>query len=106
MELKSTPRTTEAQCCCDRYVIRTRNLQDWNLTRCRCANRSVEESRERDAARALFGVVDLAQAHGALAQARVRREDGVLTLTGAADGLTHLGLLDLRVFAVMRALGL
>ena len=24
----------------DRYVIRTRNLQDWNLTRCRCANRS------------------------------------------------------------------
>ena len=25
---------------CDRYVIRTRNLQDWNLTRCRCANRS------------------------------------------------------------------
>ena len=79
----------------DRYVIRTRNLQDWNLTRYRCANRSVEESRERDAARALFGVVDLAQAHGALAQARVRREDGVLTLTGAADGLTHLGLLDL-----------
>ena len=26
---------------CDRYVIRTRNLQDWNLTRYRCANRSV-----------------------------------------------------------------
>ena len=25
---------------CDRYVIRTRNLQDWNLTRYRCANRS------------------------------------------------------------------
>ena len=25
----------------DRYVIRTRNLQDWNLTRYRCANRSV-----------------------------------------------------------------
>ena len=24
----------------DRYVIRTRNLQDWNLTRYRCANRS------------------------------------------------------------------
>ena len=24
----------------DRYAIRTRNLQDWNLTRCRCANRS------------------------------------------------------------------
>merc|ERR1719331_982070 len=43
----------------------------------------------------LFSVVDLAQAHGALAQARVRREDGVLALTGAADGLTHLGLLDL-----------
>merc|ERR1719331_2261325 len=36
----------------------------------------------------LFSVVDLAQAH-------VRREDGVLALTGAADGLTHLGLLDL-----------
>ena len=27
-----------------RYVIRTRNLQDWNLTRYRCANRSVEDS--------------------------------------------------------------
>ena len=80
----------------DRYVIRTRNLQDWNLTRYRCANRSVEELREKDAARALFGVVDLAQAHGALAQARVRREDGVLALTGAADGLTHLGFSDLR----------
>jgi hypothetical protein len=25
----------------DRYVIRTRNLQDWNLTRYRCANRSM-----------------------------------------------------------------
>ena len=24
----------------DRYAIRTRNLQDWNLTRYRCANRS------------------------------------------------------------------
>ena len=24
----------------DRYVIRTRNLKDWNLTRYRCANRS------------------------------------------------------------------
>ena len=28
-------------CSRDRYVIRTRNLQDWNLTRYRCANRSV-----------------------------------------------------------------
>ena len=28
----------------DRYVIRTRNLQDWNLTRYRCANRSVKDS--------------------------------------------------------------
>ena len=27
-------------CSRDRYVIRTRNLQDWNLTRYRCANRS------------------------------------------------------------------
>ena len=27
----------------DRYVIRTRNLQDWNLTRYRCANRSLDE---------------------------------------------------------------
>ena len=27
----------------DRYVIRTRNLQDWNLTRYRCANRSKGE---------------------------------------------------------------
>ena len=27
----------------DRYAIRTRNLQDWNLTRYRCANRSVED---------------------------------------------------------------
>ena len=26
--------------CSDRYAIRTRNLQDWNLTRYRCANRS------------------------------------------------------------------
>ena len=28
-------------CSRDRYVIRTRNLQDWNLTRYRCANRSM-----------------------------------------------------------------
>ena len=28
--------------CSDRYAIRTRNLQDWNLTRYRCANRSKE----------------------------------------------------------------
>ena len=27
----------------DRYAIRTRNLQDWNLTRYRCANRSLDE---------------------------------------------------------------
>ena len=27
----------------DRYEIRTRNLQDWNLTRYRCANRSLDE---------------------------------------------------------------
>ena len=29
-----------SSCSRDRYVIRTRNLQDWNLTRYRCANRS------------------------------------------------------------------
>ena len=31
----------------DRYAIRTRNLQDWNLTRCRCANRSSKVKRSR-----------------------------------------------------------
>ncbi len=29
----------------DRYAIRTRNLQDWNLTRYRCANRSKTTTR-------------------------------------------------------------
>ena len=29
----------------DRYAIRTRNLQDWNLTRYRCANRSAAKRR-------------------------------------------------------------
>ena len=33
----------------DRYAIRTRNLQDWNLTRYRCANRS-KATRNEDAA--------------------------------------------------------
>ncbi len=31
----------------DRYAIRTRNLQDWNLTRYRCANRSKAERARR-----------------------------------------------------------
>ena len=35
----------------DRYVIRTRNLQDWNLTRYRCANQSVEVISDAAAAR-------------------------------------------------------
>ena len=34
----------------DRYAIRTRNLQDWNLTRCRCANRSKAIAHEDAAA--------------------------------------------------------
>ena len=34
----------------DRYAIRTRNLQDWNLTRYRCANRSSKVSAREDAA--------------------------------------------------------
>ena len=38
--------------CSDRYVIRTRNLQDWNLTRYRCANRSKQGTSSRDAAAA------------------------------------------------------
>ena len=33
-----------------RYAIRTRNLQDWNLTRYRCANRSKTKSNEDAAA--------------------------------------------------------
>ena len=47
----------------DRYVIRTRNLQDWNLTRYRCANQSVEVISDAAAAR-----VD-----GALLAARLAR---------------------------------
>ena len=31
----------------DRYAIRTRNLQVWNLTRYRCANRSKRQQRGR-----------------------------------------------------------
>ena len=34
----------------DRYAIRTRNLQDWNLTRYRCANRSKAKAHEDAAA--------------------------------------------------------
>ena len=36
-------KNASSSCSRDRYVIRTRNLQDWNLTRYRCANRSKEE---------------------------------------------------------------
>ena len=36
----------------DRYAIRTRNLQDWNLTRYRCANRSKTPSQDAAAVRA------------------------------------------------------
>ena len=48
----------------DRYAIRTRNLQDWNLTRCRCANRSSKVSAREDAA-AVRLEGDLAQAASA-----------------------------------------
>ena len=34
-------KNASSSCSRDRYVIRTRNLQDWNLTRYRCANRSM-----------------------------------------------------------------
>ena len=36
----------------DRYAIRTRNLQDWNLTRYRCANRSKTPTQDAAAVRA------------------------------------------------------
>mmetsp|Transcript_6582 Transcript_6582/g.19367 ORF Transcript_6582/g.19367 Transcript_6582/m.19367 type:complete len:231 (+) Transcript_6582:247-939(+) len=39
----------------------------------------------------LLGEIHLPHLHGALAEPRVRSEDGVLALTAAADGLTHLG---------------
>ena len=55
--------TIRSHVCSDRYAIRTRNLQDWNLTRCRCANRS-KASRMRDAA-AVRLEGDLAQAASA-----------------------------------------
>ena len=47
--LGDTPHKRES----DRYAIRTRNLQDWNLTRCRCANRSKasNEGRRRGTSR-------------------------------------------------------
>ena len=58
----------------DRYVIRTRNLQDWNLTRYRCANRSVE------------GSVDAATAQVVrCAAAQVRKSCGTLQKSLAQD---------------------
>ena len=54
----------------DRYAIRTRNLQDWNLTRYRCANRSKVSAHEDAAAVRLEG--DLAQAASAASGAALR----------------------------------
>ena len=52
----------------DRYAIRTRNLQDWNLTRCRCANRSEGKHTRtppRYDSRATWGRVPASAARGA-----------------------------------------
>ena len=53
----------------DRYVIRTRNLQDWNLTRYRCANRSVEGLADAAAARVDGALLAAGLARPALAVA-------------------------------------
>ena len=45
----------------DRYAIRTRNLQDWNLTRYRCANRSKAKQYEDAAAVRFEGAVGFAR---------------------------------------------
>ena len=49
----------------DRYAIRTRNLQDWNLTRYRCANRSKANAQEDAAAVRDRRLVAVARAQGA-----------------------------------------
>ncbi len=53
----------------DRYAIRTRNLQDWNLTRYRCANRSKASTKDAAAV--------LAELRLALLGPRVRRDDWI-----------------------------
>ena len=59
----------------DRYAIRTRNLQDWNLTRYRCANRSKANPHEDADAVRDRRLVAVARAQGArLAVARQRRD--------------------------------
>ena len=56
--------------CSDRYAIRTRNLQDWNLTRYRCANRSSKVKRSRGRRR---GTSRVGQCRRALARGAALR---------------------------------
>ena len=102
--VRTLSRALEAECYAstptsDRYVIRTRNLQDWNLTRYRCANRSskitdavaVRRVGERD----VLGLEDgLGARLDALERARHGERELHLRVVDREVGLGHGALLD------------
>ena len=76
----------------DRYAIRTRNLQDWNLTRYRCANRSKAAKQEETRPRYLEESCLLRDSQPSELAQPLRRENCLAKLPAPRAAKTGLGL--------------